>query len=59
MGESYNKFATGGLFVTYPIHYNISIIFLNKYPLITLVNYSDDTEVFVGGSNYEKWFKAF
>ena len=45
---SYTKFTTGGLIVTYSINYNKYIIFLNKYPIITLVHYSDDIKVIVG-----------
>ena len=41
MRESYNKFATGGLFETYPTHYNKYSIFLYIYPIITLVGSSE------------------
>ena len=38
---TYTKFTTGGLIVTYSINYNKFIIFLGKYPIITLVHHSD------------------
>ena len=55
MGEIVEKFTTGGLIVTYSLQNNKYIIFLSKYPIITLVDYSDYMKVFAEFNRYQRY----